>query len=634
MILLRLFSCFIAFTAVAQSAATFGSTVYPVFNEANCRGCHVQGGLAGSTRLRFPAADATAERIEEFGRTLISLVNRSAPEQSLLLLKPTNREKHTGGQLIKPGSREEAVLLTWMRGLPATAVATAPRTGEVAGPTLRRLTHSQYNNTVRDLLGDDSRPADRFPSEDYVHGFKNQASAQDISPILAEAYNSAAERLAKAAFHGGVDNNKLIPCAAKSHEDASCRAAFVRSFGLRAFRRPLTASEQIRYEQAFQRGAQANRSFTEGAQIVVEAMLQSPKFLFHMNGGAAQNRAWTIASRLSYFLWDTMPDAALFDAAASGELLTSPGLKASIKRVLADPRAHQGLDEFISQWLRFDLALGAVKDRALFPQFTPELAAAMAEEARLLIHDIARDGRSFMEVFTAGHAFVTSELASLYGVPRPATEFAKVTLPAESGRAGIIGQALFLAMTSKPGETSPTVRGSFIREHFLCQQIPDPPPGTNANLPPLSEATPQTTRQRLSEHTTNATCRGCHNLMDPIGFGFEHYDGIGLWRDLDRGVPVDATGEIFQSRDVDGPFDGVVELGQKLAASDQVRQCVATQWFRFGFGRPEQPEDQCNMDQIQEAFEASGYNIRELLVALTQTDAFRYRHAVATGSGQ
>jgi hypothetical protein len=611
-------------------ADTFSTQVYPVFQAANCRVCHTEGGLAASTRLRFPPENAAPAQIDAFGKRLSALLDRNAPERSLLIRKPTNREKHTGGQLIQPGGKEEAALLRWIRELPA-APAEAGAEPDLSEPwtrfALRRLTHSQYNNTVRDLLGDETRPADRLPPEDFVDGFKNQIAAQDISPVLAEAYNSAAERLAKAAFRGGTDDQGLIPCKPRSARDAQCRAQFVRSFGLRAFRRPLTDSEQRRYEQAFEKAASGG-TFFDGAQLVVEAMLQSPKFLFHSGVGG---RAYRAASSLSYFLWDTMPDAELLESAASGELLTPAGLDAAIARMLRDPKARQGVDEFVSQWLRFDLALGAVKDRALYPQFNPELAAAMSEESRRLIADIVWNGRSFMEVFTAGYAFVNSDLASLYGLKAPQAEFARIAFPPDSDRAGVIGQALFLAMTSKPGETSPTVRGYFVRDRFLCQQVPDPPPGINSSLPPLSEDKPQTNRQRLHEHTINAACRGCHNLMDPIGFGLERYDAIGRRREkqtirfepnrLERGkktvtveLPLDASGVVEGI--ADSAFSSAKELGEVLARSAECQECIVKQLFRYAFGRRETPADRALLDSATAVFRKSGFRLTALMAYL------------------
>lgn len=186
---------------------------------------------------------------------------------------------------------------------------------------------------------------------------------------------------------------------------------------------------------------------------------------------------------------------------------------------------------------------------------------------------------------------------------------------------------ILLSVLAKPDQSSPVHRGKFVRERLLCQTLP-PPPNDVEIVPPEVEPG-VTTRERFRQHREDLACAGCHKMMDPIGLGFEHYDAIGLWRDTDQGLPVDATGEIVASRDADGPFDGAVELAHKLAASDEVRQCVVTQWFRFGYGRAEQDDDQCTLAQLNQAFAGAGYNIKALLVALTQTDAFRYRRAIA-----
>ena len=398
-------------------------------------------------------------------------------------------------------------------------------------PTMRRLTHSQYNHSVHDLLGDETNPANQFPPEDFVNGFKNQFSSQSISPLLAEAYGAAAERLAHNAFRGG-DTHGLIPCRPHTAADAECRARFIREFGLKAFRRPLSQPEVERYATLFadEAGRTRTRKFLDGAEIVVEAMLQSPNFLFRAERGGP-GRQYEIASRLAYFLWDSMPDAELFEDAAQGKLGTPAEIDKQTRRMLADSRAHQSVDEFAAEWLRFDRLLTSVKDRRQYPQFSAELAKSMTEETGRLIDDAVWNDRNFTTIFTADYAFVSSELASLYGLPAPAAEFTRVAFPADSDRAGIIGEATFLALTSKPGETSPTARGVFVREQFLCQRVPDPPPGTNNNLPPVTEDKPVTNRERMSAHATQQPCAGCHQLMDPIGFGLEKFDAVGARRD-------------------------------------------------------------------------------------------------------
>jgi hypothetical protein len=496
-----------------------------------------------------------------------------------------------------------------------------------ANGSLRRLTHSQYNNTVRDLLSDNTRPADSFPQEDYVNGFKNQIAAQDISPLLAEAYNTAAERLAKSAFLGGTDTNHLIPC---KPIPAGCADKFVRSFGLRAFRRPLTNAEFLRYKAVFAKGATRGRDFLSGAQLVIEAMMQSPKFLFRASGSGPH----AIATRLSYFLWDTMPDEAMFKAAAAGELSNAAGVNKAIERMIADPRAREALDEFAAQWLRFDLAQTAVKDRALYPQFSPELAIAMTEETKRLIADLVWSDRNFMDLFTARHTYVNSDLASLYGIPAPKNDFDPVWLPETAGRAGILGHGTFLAQTSKPGETSPTVRGYFVREHFFCHQVPDPPPGTNSNLPPLTVDRPQTNRDRLNEHLINRTCAGCHSLMDPIGFGFEKFDAIGKRREKqtikffpDRKAkdqtPKTMTLDLNTSGKVSGlansDFQTPVELGQILANSRDCQECIVKQLFRYAYGRRETDADQKIISGASAAFRDSQFRFKVLIMFLARS---------------
>src|SRR5262249_34375426 len=205
-------------------------------------------------------------------------------------------------------------------------------------------------------------------------------------------------------------------------------------------------------------------------------------------------------------------------AAARGDLSTPAGVEKHARRMLDHTRAREALNDFISQWLRFDRILTASKDRRKFPQFTREMAVAMTEEARSFVSDLVWNDRNFMDLFTADYGYLNSELASIYGVPAPAQEFTRVKFAAGSERAGLLGQPLFLALTAKPEDSSPTARGLFVREQFLCQHVPDPPPGVNTNLPPVTEAKPQTNRERMSEHTAHASCATCHKLMESIGF--------------------------------------------------------------------------------------------------------------------
>ena len=459
----------LAATAWGQTTeAFFAREVYPLLHRSQCNLCHNDNGVAGRTAFQFPEEDATAEQVAAFGLQMMDLIDRDDVMQSRLLLKPTQRIEHTGGERIKPGSAEEQTLLTWIRYLATldeAQVKTARERIRRASShqqqalSIRRLTHSQYNNTLRDLLGDQTRPADGFPKEDFVHGFKNAAEAQGVPPLLAEAYSAAAERAARGAFRGG-DHQGLVSCKPASATDAACAETFVREFGAKAFRRPLNAEEVGVYLGLLREEAARLNDFLGGAQIVVEAMLQSPNFLFRTEHGPGSEFAqFETASRLSYFLWDTMPNDALRAAAEAGKLGTADQVEAAAREMLKDPRAKVSMEEFLSQWLRFDRALTATRERRLFRDFNPELAAAMTEETRQLFNHLVWEGNDFREFFSADYTFPSSALAELYGMPQPAEEYARVPYPEDSGRAGVLGHGTILTLTSNPSDTSPTGRG-------------------------------------------------------------------------------------------------------------------------------------------------------------------------------
>jgi hypothetical protein len=619
---------------------SFATGLYPVLEKAACRNCHNRDGVASATRLHFPEADAPASKIEAFGKSLVALIDREHPGQSLLFRKPTNRVPHAGGERIKPGSPEEARLTEWIATLTKLSgndLTAALKYGEIeergtaaapsSEPELHRLTHSQYNHTIRDLLGDRSAPANQFPPEDFLNGFKNQTETQGLSPILIEAYSGAAERLARSAFHNG-DTHGLIPCK----PSVSCRAQFVREFGKKAFRRPLSPTEQKRYETLM--GTETD--FLKGAQLVVETMLQSPNFLFWMYSTPdLKLKPYATVSRLSYTLWDTMPTPELIATAEKGELATKEGVENVARKMLDQPRAHEALDEFTSQWLRFDRLLTASKDRRKFPLYTRETALAMTDEARTFISGLVWNGRNFMTAFTADYGYVSPELAGIYGVPPPAKEMEKIPFPKGSERAGLLGQGLFLALTAKPDETSVTARGLFVREQFLCQHVPDPPPGVNTNLPPVTADNPQTNRDRMNAHATNPTCAACHKLMDPIGFGFEKFDPVGGRREkllLEFGTPsrrskdtvktvsldINTTGNIAGLPD--SQFSSPADMGAVLAKTKQCQECMVKQYFRYSAGRMEGPADLPLIREAFQRFQASQFQFKEIILAIIATE--------------
>jgi len=622
----------------------FARKVYPVLDKAECRLCHNDNGVSSATRLRFPAPEAQAEAIELFGLKLSVLVDRKDVSQSLLLNKPTLRIPHTGGERIVKGSPQEEALKTWVTYLASRTDAEltasvekleATHRGPAKPSALRRLTHSQYNNTVRDLLGDFTRPADQFPPEDFLNGFTNQVEGQSVPPLLAEAYTIAAEKLAANAFRRG-DGQGLIPCKPAA---VGCRDQFIRKFGLKAFRRPLTNAEVEGYAELFAKGSDGN--FLAGAKVVVEAMLQSPNFLFHLEDGPGGRwRQYGIASRLSYFLWDTLPNEELLRAAGAGELGEPAAVRKVARRMLDNPQTKRSLEVFLGQWLRFDRVMASVRNGRVYADFSASMLPVMTEETKHLFNYLVWNDKNFMEMFNADYTFLSARLAQHYGMETPVEEFGMVKYPAVSTRAGVLGHASLLTLTGGQTNTSPTARGLFVREHFLCQNVPPPPPGVDTNLPPSTAERPLTNKERLAVHLTSKSCAACHTLIDPIGLGFESYDNVGRYREklvmtiqLQRDsvtnkprdpqtfeLPLDTSAHIQGI--ANSNFSTIKELGTILANDATCQRCMVKQIFRYAAGRHEVESDQPYLDGMYEVFRKSGFHMRDLLLEVVTSKPF------------
>ncbi len=496
---------------------------------------------------------------------------------------------------------------------------------------LRRLTRSQYDNTVSDLLGVAGTPSAAIASDEKVGAFFSNASAP-VAELIVEQYMRVAEELAQTAT---ANLDALVPCDHVA-DPLGCGATFVEAFGLRAFRRPLTPDERTAMIALFELG-HAEGGFASGFTLVVEAFLESPQFLYHLefglepelpatdSGDVVALDSFELASRLSYFLWDSMPDDALFDAASADELDTPQRLRAQAERMLADPRAAAAIANFHMQWLRLDKLAELEKNATAYPTFSPELRAAMAAEtARFADHVIRFDDGRLETLLTASYSLLDEPLFALYQLERPADHDPAIPVELDpSQRAGLLTHASVLATHAHADQSSPVHRGVFVRENLLCQPLAPPPPDVDVVPPELDPNA--STRERFERHRSDPSCNGCHSLIDPLGFGFEHYDGIGAFRTDEGGKPIDASGEVVGGDAPDNTFDGAIELGQRLAQSELVRTCVAQQWFVYGFGRLRGEGDDCSFDQLRTSFAESGHNVRELLLAIVMTDSFRYR---------
>lgn len=495
------------------------------------------------------------------------------------------------------------------------------------GPSpLRRLTREEYDNTVAELASDSSKPGKDFPPEARALGFNNIADAQTVTTLLAEAYKTAAEGIAERA---SKNVSGLLGC---SETDGACVDGFIQRFGSRAYRRPLAADEAQRLRKVYDWG-QANTTALDGVRMVMEVLLQSPDFLYRPELGAGEAgpgvlhlSSYEMATRLSYLLRGSLPDQLLLDEAAADRLKTPEQVLTQAQRLLADVRARDTFKSFHRQWLELEAVGGIDRDAALYAGYTDAIPGLWQQETETFIdHVIFEDGGRLETLLTAPYTFVNRELAAFYGLAAPAGDaFARVTTDSAQ-RLGLLTQGSLLALQSKPQQTSPVHRGKFVRESLLCQFLPPPPANLVITPPELNPSL--TTRQRFGQHASDPNCSGCHEQMDPLGLGFEHFDAVGRWRDTENNLPIDATGKLIRT-DVDGDFDGAAALAGKLANSEQVADCMMKEWARFSFGRSETVEDACTLERTKAKFAAANHDIKQLVLALTQTDAFLYRKAV------
>ncbi len=523
-------------------------------------------------------------------------------------------------------------------GAPAGGAAGGPTADSCSGPpgdvdetALRRLTNAEYINTVTDLLGDVSQLNLSFPVELTTEGFPflDNAAAQETPPALVQQYLVAAEKIAADTVANRL--SKVLTCDPVAAGEQACATTFISSFGAKAFRRPLDADQTQTLTSIWQVGRNQG-NFNSGVQAVIAAVLQMPEFLYRFELSPAVGSqtvvpldAWDMATHLSYLLWNSMPDDALFAAAQAGKLQTAADVSAQVMRMLNEPRAQQMVLRFHDEWLQLANIDTQEKDPNVFPAFSTAVATAMHQEVLALVNDIVFHGDGKVAtLFTAPYTFMNDVLGQFYGVTGRTATFARVDQAMLGGRpaSGILTAGGLLAANAHMDNTSPTKRGIFVREMLLCEQLPPPPP--NANITPPVPKPNQTNREAMINHVANPVCASCHRMMDPVGFGFEGFDASGAWRTTDMGQPVDQSGMITGS-DVAGSFNGPVELGTRLASSEEAMKCATTQWFRFAFGRDSGMSvgDTCALTQLHDALKQGGE--LALVRVLPQTATFLYR---------
>ena len=527
---------------------------------------------------------------------------------------------------------------------------------------LRRLTTYEYNNTIRDLLGDTTSPGTALPAQvdSKQNLFGNDADEQSPSPLLIEKYQSVAESAAARATASTTALGKLHSCAGSvtTANEESCARMIATSLAPRAYRRAVPTSEVDELVTLYRnvRALSTTTTFASGVAAMIEAMLQSPDFLYRVELGkaVAGNSAVMrvagreMATRLSYMLWQTMPDPALFQAADAGMLDSNDGVRQQAQKMLDDPRSHPMVAFFFDNLLPIPDLAGLTRDAATFPKWSSSVGAAMRTEVqRVLEYEIYENTAqlappyvpgSWPAILTTPYTFVNQALFSYYGSSTFAagtaavtgTTLTKVNLNT-SQRLGLLTLGGMAAGSTISSNTNPVLRGSFIINKLMCRNVELPVGFTPMPPDPYNG---KTARERYSKHSAAAVCANCHQYLDPLGFPFENYDAVGQyrasehWTDPATGIaydtPIDASGGV---PGVSGSAKNAVELVQLLATSPEVESCFASHWMRFVYGRSLADADGCNQQTLVNAFKDGGYNIKQLLLALTQSDGFLYRPA-------
>ena len=593
-------------------ASDFRRDVLPVL-ETHCFSCHDDTAKGGVNLEALSKEDAFWREPKTWEKTLNAVRDASMP--------PAKNEQ--------PRPEERLLVSAWL-----TAALDNPDPtrvpSDVGRNVLRRLSRLEYNNTVRDLLGIESRPADRFPPDaGGGGGFDNNASTLFVPPILMEKYLTAATDIVAEArpeliFHVRPGEAKDARTAAREN---------LTWLATRAFRRPVAEDEigslLALFDSTMRQGAKWDEAMRQGVRV----LLISPSFLFRTEEdrpGLAPQRVsdWELASRLSYFLWSTMPDDPLLALAREGKLADPAVFEAQVRRMLADPRARTLAENFASQWLRTrELQTSVHPANDTFPEFTPALRDAMAEEPLAFFHALLREDRPLTECLDADYTFVNAELAGFYGLDGVKGDgFQRVTLT-DRNRGGVVTMAGVLTLTSYPRRSSPVLRGKWMMEQILGSPPPPAPPMIK-NVPTSDkERNGLTFRQQLEVHRNRPECASCHKTMDQLGFGLENFNPVGTWRTSVAAVPVDSSGELPDG----SKFTGPAELKRLLTGRrDEFTRNVTERMFSYALGRGVEQTDWLAIRQIARAVANDGYKSQRLVLEIARSLPFQFRRPAET----
>ena len=501
---------------------------------------------------------------------------------------------------------------------------------------IHRLNLAEYDNTMRDLLALPAASAHpsatfNFPPDDRGTDFDNIASILTLSPLHISCYNTAVTTLVPAAMANPAQRALLASCDLVAG-GATCARTSLASFVPRAWRRPVADSEIDDLMALVTLATSQGDTVEVGFDLAVEAALLSANFIYRPEFDADPGSLtphpvsdYELASRLSYFIWSSMPDDQLFASAKANSLHVPSTLASQVTRMLTDPKAQALIDNFAGQWLYIRNIDSVTPDPTLFPQFTNPLRAAMKSEAQMLFQQIAFNGLPADQLLTAQFAYLSDPLAQFYGLPAVGSmQPQRVDLTGNQQRRGMLSQGLFLTVNSHANITSPVLRGKFVLTDLLCEDVPAPPVNVNTTLAPDPTGM-LTLRQVLEGHLSNAVCAACHSLMDPIGFGLENYNAIGAYRTKDGSLPIDATGMLNGQA-----FNGELDLSRIIASDPKFPACLATKLFTYALGRTPDLTTPTSLDgpalsSLTDGFTKSGLQFGKLLSDIVVNPTFLTR---------
>lgn len=620
---LGLFGSWAVVGAPANGATSFEKDIRPLL-AAHCIKCHSNKKAKGGINLEAFTDEKSVLKARKVWKTV-------AKQLEAMEMPPAAEQP-------LPQERRE-LLLNWIKKTVSAVDCASAADRQPGKAVVRRLSRSEYDNTLRDLLGlpFDSRQAVGMPEEAVGAGFTNQADVLTLSPALMDKYFAAADKLLERLFAAKPEpaaqqalDALLVVKPGSPRENRPIARKILAAFVRRAYRRPVQDDEVERLLQLYDRAVARGGRFEDGLRLALKAVLVSPNFLLRLErdratpGSDAAYRVddHELAVRLSYFLWSSMPDDKLSALADQGKLADPAVLEAQVQRMLADPKARALTDDFAAQWLQLKKLAEARPSTEFFPTFTPQLRQALYDETATFFDKLREEDGSVFRLLDADYTYLNQELAKHYGLAGvEGAQLRKVALKPGDHRGGLLGMGSVLAMTSHTSRTSPTLRGKWVLEVIFGTPPPPPPPDAGKiDEEKAKGKDAQSFRELLAQHATRPACAGCHSKIDPLGFGLENFDAVGRWREGVRGL--DASGSLPTGEKFNGPAELKRIIVQR---QDEFTRNLAERLLSYALGREMEYYDECAVREVKSALEKDGHRFSALVKGIVKSYPFQHR---------